>query len=109
MGTNTGFNNNYSNSEITRVPQVNYHETISQLSPAVISCVTAIANMAGVNAQPMIYHFLALMGIQKAIWASVSIAHVLFLQIEIKPAWRIATLKRDNFRFQEIPKNRENV
>ena len=44
MGTNTGFNNNYSNSEITRVPQVNYNETISQLSPAVIPRVTAIAN-----------------------------------------------------------------
>ena len=43
MVTNTGFNNN-SNSKITRVPKVNYHEIISQLSPAVIPRVTAIAN-----------------------------------------------------------------
>jgi hypothetical protein len=46
MGTNTdtGFNNN-SNSEITGVPTISYHEIIRQLNPAVIPRVTAIANM----------------------------------------------------------------
>ncbi|MBV9178841.1 MAG: hypothetical protein JO327_12175 [Nitrososphaeraceae archaeon] len=46
MGTNTDFNNNNnSNPEITRVPKINYHEIINQLSPAVIPRVSAIANM----------------------------------------------------------------
>lgn len=44
MGTDIGFNNN-SDSEITRVSKINYHEIINQLSPAVIPRVTAIANM----------------------------------------------------------------
>jgi hypothetical protein len=46
MGTNTdiGFNNN-SNSETTGAPTISYHEIISQLNPAVIPRVTAIANM----------------------------------------------------------------